>query len=137
MAGAEGSMRLCSGWLSGSTKVTSASVSPTSPVSMAKISRQPPICRIRLPARGANRGETPQTRIIMDNSLAAWGPVCWSRTTAREMVMPEQAPSPCRARSAIRLWMSGANTQPTEATRKTASPTCRGRLRPKASDRGP
>ena len=99
--------------------------------------RQLPSAITALPASGARMGETLNTSMSSDIMRAAWWPVCKSRTTARGMAMPADAPSPCTKRSATRVWMSCASAQPMLASTNRPRPRYSGSLRPHRSDSVP
>ncbi len=90
-----------------------------------------------LPAKGARIGETLITSIMRDSTLTASAPRNTSRTMARAMTMPLQAPSPWKNRMRIRVWMLGAKAQPMQARQYRAMPANRGGLRPNMSAAGP
>ncbi len=105
-------IRSSGGRVSGSDVAASARPRTPSPASTQKIARQLPNSVTRLPNSGASIGDTLKTSMTSDISRAASGPVCRSRTTARGMVMPAQAPTPCRNRMAISISIFGASAQP-------------------------
>ena len=76
-------------------------------VTAQNTARQPKPSMMKLPVSGARIGETENTSMSIDISLAASLPVCRSRTTARGTTMPGLAPKPCRTRKAISHSMVG------------------------------
>jgi hypothetical protein len=91
----------------------------------------------RLPQMGARMGETPRTRIISANSRAASSPDRRSRTTARAITIPAQAPIPCTNRATTSTSTDPANAAQTDPATNSANPASSGRRRPWRSDSGP
>ena len=129
--------RASTGRLSCSCVSTSVSASSPSTTMQPKIQRHPASATTRLPASGARIGETLNTSISIAPSRAASTPVCRSRTTARGMTMPAQAPTPAMKRITISVRASGASAQPRLPSTNSPSPTISGTRRPKRSDSGP
>jgi hypothetical protein len=118
--------------------VPSNTKAATAPTATAQNTlRQPATSISRLPASGARIGETLTTSMSKAIRRAAAWPVCRSRTTARGITMPAQAPRPCTKRSTTSVWISGASAQPTLAKPNSTSPATSGGLRPYMSDSGP
>ena len=116
------STRWCRGRVSERHSASSRMPSAARTVTTQNTPRQPAASITKLPASGARIGETLNTSISSDISRAASVPVCRSRTTARGITMPAQAPSPCTKRKAISVSISGAKTQPMLPARNTARP---------------
>lgn len=115
----------------------SASPATAAIVTAQNTPRQPANAITPLPTSGARMGEMLKTSMSSDISRAASLPVCRSRTTARGIAMPAAAPSPCKKRSTISVWMLSASAQPTLAMAKSTRPKYSGGLRPTMSDTGP
>ena len=71
------------------------------PVSTPKTVRHPKAPIMKLPVSGARIGEMLTMSIRRDMMRVASCPVRMSRTMARGMVIPAQAPKPCSARKPI------------------------------------
>ena len=69
-----------------------------------------------LPSTGARIGAAPITSDSRDSSTAAAWPSARSRTIARGITMPADAPIAASARKAASHWIDGANAQPRQAS---------------------
>ena len=78
--------------------------------------RQSANARTALPMVGARIGAAPITSDSRDSSTAAAWPSARSRTIARGMTMPAEAPMAARARNVASHWMDGASAQPRQAS---------------------
>ena len=106
-------------------------------VTAAKMKRQLVCETTMLPASGARIGETLKTSISSDIKRVASGPVCRSRTTARGITMPAQAPTPSMNLNTTRVSMFGARPQPMLPSANSPRPKYSGGLRPSMSETGP
>ena len=91
-------------------------------VSTQKMTRQCAKARMAPPMVGARIGATPMTRIRRDIMMAAAWPSLRSRTTAREITMPADAPNAATARKMARIVRLGASAQPMVLRVKTIKP---------------
>ena len=107
------------------------------PSTIQNTPRQPATWMTKLPVSGASSGEMLNTSISSDMSRVASTPECRSRTTARGITMPPQAPSPCTKRPSRNSSALGARAQATLPQQNSVSPTYSGGLRPYMSDSGP
>ena len=89
------------------------------------------------PIVGARTGATPITSTSRDIMMAAAWPSLRSRTTARAITMPAEAPNAAVARKIASNVRLGASAQPMVLTVNTRKPTISGMRRPKRSDRVP
>ena len=71
------------------------------------------------------------------STRAAWSRGKKSRTIATDATWATHPPSACTNRRPIRVYTSGANAHPNEATTNRPSPTASGGFRPNRSSSGP
>jgi hypothetical protein len=82
-------------------------------------------------------GATPMTSTKRDIMMAAAWPSLRSRTMAREITMPADAPNAATERKMARIARLGASAQPIVLRVKTIKPAISGMRRPKRSDSVP
>jgi len=85
-------------------------------VRIQKIPRQSANASTALPSAGASIGAAPITSDKRDSSTAAAWPSARSRTIARGITMPADAPMAASARNAASHWIDGARAQPRQAS---------------------
>src|SRR3954451_16807851 len=109
-------MRRSGGSVSGSNRNTSAQQIAPYAARIQKMQRQSANASTALPMVGARIGAAPITSERRDSSTAAAWPSARSRTMARGITIPADAPTAATARNAESQPMDGASEQPRQAT---------------------
>src|SRR5271166_498371 len=115
-------VRRSRGSVSGRNLQVSATAATPYTAQTANMTRQEHQPTITAPSIGAVMGATPITSMSLENNFSAWGPSARSRTMARGMTVPAEAPSALRKRNTTSEPTLQLSQQPMEAKVYSTSP---------------